>query len=362
MRILTLDIGAGTQDILIFDSSQPLENAIQLILPSPTQIVAGQIRQATASRQAVLLHGVTMGGNANHRAMKDHLAAGLDFYATPDAARTFNDDLEHVAGYGVKIVSDDEASNLKGVVRVEARDLDLEAIASALGAFGVDTRYDGVGVAVLDHGAAPPEVSDRIFRFQHLRRVVEKEDNLLAFAYLSHEIPAYLTRMKAVVKTYSLQAQLLLLDTGAAAALGSLEDREVARRPHRLLVNLGNSHALAFHMYGESILGLLEHHTGGVTRSSLERYLEKLSRGALGPNEIFDDGGHGSFVIGARRGRPFLSITGPRRLLMRGSRLAPYFAAPYGDMMLTGCFGLLRAFAHKMPEWREEIHEALRRG
>ena len=65
---------------------------------------------------------------------------------------------------------------------------------------------------------------------------------------------------------------------------------------------------------------------------------------------------------GRKPGHPFVSVTGPRRWLMRHSRLSPYFAAPYGDMMLTGCFGLLRAFAHKMPAWREEIEKALRRG
>ncbi|MBI4289158.1 MAG: DUF1786 domain-containing protein [Chloroflexi bacterium] len=362
MRILTNDIGAGTQDILLFDSSQPLENAIQLIMPSPTQITAARIHRATASQQSILLQGVTMGGGPCQRALKGHLDAGLAVYATPEAAQTFNDDVAFVASWGVNMVSEDEAKSLKDVVRIETKDVDLAAISGALRSFDVDTHFDAVGIAVLDHGNAPPGVSDRVFRFQHLRRVVEKEKDLLAFAYLSEEVPPYLTRMKAVVKTYDLDAQLLLLDTGAAAALGSLEDREVAKHPHRLLVNLGNSHTLAFHMDGNSILGLLEHHTGSLTRHRLEGYLEKLGRGVLEPDEIFNDGGHGSFFTRAKRGRPFISVTGPRRLLMRGSRLGPYFAAPYGDMMLTGCFGLLRAFAHKMPDWREEIDGTLRKG
>lgn len=362
MRLLAIDIGAGTQDILLFDSSQSVENAIQLILPAPTQIVASQIRQATVSRQSILLYGVTMGGNANNRALDEHMAAGLEVYATPDAARTFNDDLEQVASWGVKIVSEAEAQELKDVVRIETKDLDLEAIASALKPFGVELRYDGVAVAVLDHGAAPPGFSDRIFRFQHLRQVVEKENNLLAFAYLSNEIPEYLTRMQAVAKSYNGEGPLLLLDTGVAAALGCLEDREVAKHSHRLLVNMGNSHTLAFHMEGDSILGLMEHHTGALTRSRLETYLEKLIRGTLESEDVFQDWGHGSFIHRLKRGHPFLSVTGPRRQLMRRSHLKPYFATPHGDMMLTGCFGLLRAFAHKMTAWLEEIEGALRRG
>ena len=42
MRILAIDVGTGTQDILLFDSTQPIENALQLIMPSPTQIASTQ--------------------------------------------------------------------------------------------------------------------------------------------------------------------------------------------------------------------------------------------------------------------------------------------------------------------------------
>jgi hypothetical protein len=45
------------------------------------------------------------------------------------------------------------------------------------------------------------------------------------------------------------------------------------------------------------------------------------------------------------QGMPFLAVTGPRRALLRGSNLQSYEATPHGDMMLAGCYGLLRAFA-----------------
>ena len=41
------------------------------------------------------------------------------------------------------------------------------------------------------------------------------------------------------------------------------------------------------------------------------------------------------------------------------ARLQPYFAAPHGDMMLSGCFGMLRAFAHRFPQHAPEIEQAL---
>ncbi|MGE0542285.1 MAG: hypothetical protein AB7R89_19125, partial [Dehalococcoidia bacterium] len=37
----------------------------------------------------------------------------------------------------------------------------------------------------------------------------------------------------------------------------------------------------------------------------------------------------------------------------------PHFAAPHGDMMISGCFGLLDAFAEKYPDTKEAIERAL---
>ena len=47
LRILAIDVGAGTQDILLYDSSKSPENCFKMVLPSQTQIVGQRIRQAT---------------------------------------------------------------------------------------------------------------------------------------------------------------------------------------------------------------------------------------------------------------------------------------------------------------------------
>ena len=44
----------------------------------------------------------------------------------------------------------------------------------------------------------------------------------------------------------------------------------------------------------------------------------------------------------------FTVITGPRRSLARG--WPGVFAAPLGDMMLTGCFGLVTATRHLLQD------------
>ena len=44
---------------------------------------------------------------------------------------------------------------------------------------------------------------------------------------------------------------------------------------------------------------------------------------------------------------------------MRDSLHQPYFAVPLGDMMIAGCFGLLRAYADRFPEQAAEILASL---
>lgn len=167
--------------------------------------------------------------------------------------------------------------------------------------------------------------------------------------------------MLAVVRSYpsTMEAPLLLLDTAPAGALGSLGDPAVKAHRERLIVNLGNMHATAFLLKGDSIRGLFEHHTGLVDQPKLTRLLAKLIDSSLENREVFEDHGHGAHIFRPNKGAPFLAITGPQRGMLRDSPLDAHFAAPHGDMMLTGCFGLVRAFAGKVPEWREEIEKTL---
>ena len=362
MRILAVDVGTGTQDILLFDSTQPVENALQLIMPSPTQIAASRIRRATQQRRPVALSGVIAGGGPCHWALEDHLRAGLPAYATPEAARTFDDDLDAVQRMGVTLVSHDEVRSLEAD-RIELRDLDLAAVRAAFDAFDVDTRFDGLALGCLDHGAAPPGYSDRLFRFDHLRRVVEGRNDLRAFAYLPHQLPDYLTRARTLIAAADGDVPTVFLDTGPAAALGTLQDPLVGEHEEQLVLNLGNMHALAFHLRSTRIHSLYEHHTGEVTAQQLEEFTERLIAGTLPHEDVFNSKGHGVYYADRDGNRsPFIAVTGPQRSKLRGSRLHPYFAVPHGDMMVSGCFGLLWAFAEKHPQHRDEILSAIELG
>ncbi|HET8852431.1 MAG TPA: DUF1786 family protein, partial [Ktedonobacteraceae bacterium] len=232
------------------------------------------------------------------------------------------------------------------------------AIIHALQAFDVDPRVDALAIAAFDHGAAPPGYSDRRFRFDFIANTVQSRPVPSAFAYPAQQIPTSLTRLRAVADSTTRyiklsssdpQVPILLMDTGSAAALGALEDQLVRSQDDSLLCNIGNFHTLAFHLVQGRILGIFEHHTGEISQPQLEQMLVKLAHGTLTNDEVFTTSGHGALILYQPpfngNGFPFLAVTGPRRALLRGSTLHPYEATPHGDMMLAGCFGLLRALA-----------------
>jgi uncharacterized protein (DUF1786 family) len=367
MQILTVDVGTGTQDIFLYDSRLDLENGYKLILPSPTMIVRREIQQATLQREAILLTGVTMGGGPSHWAVEDHLKAGLPVFALPEAARSFNDDLDLVAESGVEIVSEDEAGRLpEGIKRIKLKDFDFPSIRIAFETFGVTLKdLSAIAVAVFDHGNAPPGYSDRQFRFDYLDARIRAENRLSAFAYLATQVPPIMTRLQAVVcSAPPLDIPLVVMDTAPAAVLGATLDPRVGSQKRVIVVNVGNFHTLAFRLGPGGIEGVFEHHTGLIDLARLEGLLLALADGSLKHGDVFDDNGHGALIyeerpLDLKKGEFGLAVSGPRRNLMRGSNLRPYFAVPFGDMMIAGCFGMLAAVADLVPELSESIRASL---
>ncbi len=371
MKILAIDIGTGTQDILLFDTETQVENCLQMVMPSPTTLVARQIRDATARGEDVLLTGTIMGGGPSSWAADDHLRAGHRVLATPSAAKSFNDDLAEVEKSGIKVVSDDEAVRLRDARRVEMRDVDLDALRRAFDAFGIDLRYDALAIAVFDHGNAPPGYSDRLFRFEFLAERLRQFNSPAAFAFMRDQIPPRLTRMQAVADSVGADLvvahpgqprglPLLVMDTAPAAVLGALEDDRVRVHRDALIANVGNFHTLAFRFSDGVITGVFEHHTGELKPTQLEHFIEQLAGGTLTHDAVFNSKGHGALLFN-HRAQPldFLAVVGPRRGLLLHSRYRPYFATPYGDMMLAGCYGLVRAYAALNPDAAPEINRAL---
>lgn len=360
MRILAIDVGTGTQDILLVDTESTIENALKLVMPSPTLTVGRRIREATRRRQSLLFHGPMMGGGPSAWALRDHVAAGLPAFATVDAARTLDDDLSRVEALGVGLVTEDEAAGLSVDVRIRSGDLMLDAVNAALQAFGVQPRYDVLAAAVFDHGDAPPGVSDRTFRFDYLRQTLQSGSGLLGFAHSRETVPAALTRLRAVAEAAPADVPLVVMDTGPAAVLGALEDQAVRSPGSQVVVNVGNFHTLAFRLSAGGVAGLFEHHTGEITTGYLELLVRRLADGSITNKEVFDSMGHGALVLQPSAPAPDLvAVLGPQRGLLHGSTLRAHRAVPHGDQMVAGCYGLLRGAASCLPWARAEIEQVL---
>lgn len=367
MKILAVDIGTGTQDVLLFDSRIDVENNYKMVLPSPTMITNRRLKAATKRGQGVVLTGVTMGGGPSNWAAEDHLKAGYPVYATPDAARTFNDDLDMIREMGIVLVSEEEAAALPDdILRLELLDFDLSALADAFARFDVSLdEVDVVAAAVFDHGAAPPGYSDRQFRFDYIADRVKVGQRLSDFAFLRDEIPPIMTRMQAVNQSAGeLDVPLILMDTAPAAVLGAMQDPLVAAQAQFLMTNIGNFHTIAFRINAEKIEGVFEHHTGFLNAKKLSGLLTKLGKVTLTHEEVFGDQGHGAFLLTDEAlssvEAPFdVAVTGPRWAMMKTAPMTAHFATPFGDMMLAGCYGLVKAVGDKLPDYRDEISAAL---
>lgn len=368
MKFLAVDVGTGTQDVLLWDARLSLENGYKLVLPSPTLMIRRKIQIAIKQKQDLVLTGVMMGGGPSGWAVEDALKAGCRVYATPQAARTLDDDLERVRELGVILLSEDEVARLpEGVARICMQDFDFDLLRRTFALYRIGLRdLAAVAVAVFDHGNAPVEESDRKFRFDYLKRRSLEKNRLSAFAYRSQDIPTDLTRMQAVAETAcGLPCPLVVMDSAPAAVLGATFDPHVADMPHKLIVNLGNMHTLAFRLGVEGIAGIVEHHTPMLDAGALEGLLRKFAAGTLGNDEVYGSHGHGAWLRDAPAfdlADPAAEVvlTGPRRSLLRDSKLRTYNAAPFGDMMLAGCYGLLATVADLLPEHTDTILAAMK--
>ena len=375
MKILTVDIGTGTQDIFLYDSNLDIENGFKLVLPSPTMMVHRRLKHMLPARTPVLLSGHQMGGGPSAWAIEEYARAGIPVYMTPSAATTLNDELDKVEALGIKVVSEDEAQGLPSAVyRLELKDFDFQLLTKTFKDYGVSLQdLEAIAVAVFDHGNAPPGVSDRQFRFDYLDERIRARNSLTAFAFLSNDIPRIMTRLQSVADSVGeLPCPLVVMDTAPAAVLGAGFDPVVATRKQKIICNVGNFHTLAFRLGEKGIEGVFEHHTGEIDLAKLETLIRKLADGSLKHQDVFDDMGHGALMY-AEEVFPFgkddfdVVVTGPRRSMFQtiqpsreALRLNPYFAVPFGDMMIAGCFGLLAATADVMPDLAEAIYGSLR--
>jgi uncharacterized protein (DUF1786 family) len=339
MKILAIDIGAGTQDILLFDPGKKTENCTSLVLPTPSKIFAERLK---AIRGNVYVHGGTIGGGSLIRAILHRIQKGYRVVMEESAAYSIRNDLDEVKSMGIEVgrkpVSDD-------FQELEIREVDLPLLKDFLFHFGEDFKLDVIAIAVQDHGVSPKEVSDRVFRFENMEAMLKKDNRPESFHFLENEIPNYYLRMRSAVNAVrrSSSFPLLLMDTAFSAILGCIDE---VIGPS-LIVNVGNGHTIAALLIEGKIEGLYEHHTHELTPKKLENDLKLFLRGELSSKKVFEENGHGAITLKPYAGEVSVIVTGPNRDLFKGTSFKFIYASPGGNTMMTGPMGLIRAAQYR---------------
>jgi uncharacterized protein (DUF1786 family) len=355
MKILAIDIGAGTKDILLYDSEKKnIENCIKLVLPSPTQTLAAKVREATRLGRDLFVKGETIGGGALTSALKEHVEKGLRVAITENAAYTIRNVLDEVKQLGIEVVKENESPEFAAET-LTLEELNLLQLQTFLdGSEETLTDVDVVAIAVQDHGVFPAGVSNRKFRIQKMRELLEDNPKPENLAFRENEIPSCFLRMKSAAQTSRRQlpnAKVLLMDTSPDALLGCLKDPLVEKMNPVIVVNVGNGHTMAAIVSNGGVAGMMEHHTRLLSSQKIERLLVDFANGNLTDDEVFKDNGHGLFYLSKPPGLSQIEkvvVTGPNRTVLSQFSVPAYFAAPAGDVMMTGPIGLVEAAKTKL--------------
>jgi uncharacterized protein (DUF1786 family) len=354
MKILALDIGAGTEDILLYDDrKKSIENCVKMVLPSPSQVFAAKVSEATRLYRDLFVKGDIIGGGAFAFALRNHVEKGLRVAMTESAAYTIRNDLDEVKELGIEITRESQLNNFNGET-LTTEEVNLTKLEAFLADFNETILdVDVVAVAVQDHGVFPKGTSNRRFRIQKMKELLKRNPRPESLAFREDEIPSCFLRMKSAVQASRKQlpkAKALVMDTSPAAILGCLKDPAVEEADPILAINVGNGHTMAAITRKGKIVGVMEHHTRLLNPQKIERLLVNFADGKLSDEEVFKDGGHGLFFLAEPPSFSKIeriATTGPNRNILAKTNLSVHFACPAGDVMMTGTMGLIEASKRK---------------
>ena len=343
-RFLMVDIGAGTMDVLYYDIDSGLH--YKAVVKSPVMYIAEKVLELEGD---LLITGCEMGGGAISAVLKRR-AQEAEVIMSVSSAATIHHDLNKVRAWGIKVIEDLEADDLRKnrkYSHLAIGDLDLERLKHIIKGFGVPFEFDVMGICAQDHGVAPTNVSHLDYRHNIFQASLDENPFPQTLLYKNGEIPSTFNRLVSIadsVKGFPV-SEAYVMDSGMAAILGSSMDLQARSKERVLLLDVATSHTLGAAIEGGEIAGFFEYHTHDITLERLESLLVELADGKLEHKQILKEGGHGVYM---RQAFGFQNVdvivaTGPKRSMVKNSRLPIVMGAPLGDNMMTGAVGLLEA-------------------
>ncbi len=347
-KFLMIDIGAGTMDILYYDTHADLH--YKAVVKSPVRTLAEKAGSLTGN---LLVLGDEMGGGPITQLLLKR-AKEAEVVMSISAAATLNHDLEKVKSWGIQLAEDDRLEDLcrsKNYTVITLGDLELGRLEQIVKSFGVPYAFDAVAICAQDHGVPPPGVSHLDFRHNLFQASLADDPYPHRLLFRSDGIPDAMNRLRSIAKNAAAlpAAEIYVMDSGMAAILGASMDSLALGKECFLVLDIATSHTVGAAMLGEELAGFFEYHTQDITLKRLETLLRDLADGKIYHRQILAEGGHGAFL---RRSVGFdvveaIIVTGPRRKLVEKSDLPFQYGAPWGDNMMTGTVGLLEALRRR---------------
>jgi uncharacterized protein (DUF1786 family) len=347
-KFLMIDVGAGTMDVLHYDTETGLH--YKAVVKSPVRYLA---EKAAAVSGKLLVLGNEMGGGPITQVLLERVKL-FEVIMSLSASSTLNHDPAKVKSWGIKVVEDDRADQMRhnpDYTVILLSDLEPPRIEQIVKSFGVPYDFDALAVCAQDHGVPPPGMSHLDFRHNMFKARLAEKPYPHTLLYQSDQVPASMNRLKSIAQSAEqLPAdEIYVMDSGMAAILGASLDSLCRRKERFLVLDIATSHTVGAAMSGEELAGFFEYHTQDITLEKLEDLLRDLADGKLSHRQILAEGGHGAFV---RKAVGFSAVetivaTGPKRKLLEGSQLPIQFGAPWGDNMMTGTVGLLEALRRR---------------
>ena len=348
MQYLIIDVGAGTMDILYYDSTLSIH--YKAVVKSPVLTIAEKLSGINGN---LLITGVEMGGGSMSDIVREK-AKRSEVIISRSASATINHNPERVLSLGAKVIEDEEAERLiksDKYTHVDISDLEYDRIKNIVEDFGVPFSFDVMGLCAQDHGVPEPGVSHLDYRHNIFKERLDKNPFPYEMLYEESEIPNTFNRLKSIAmraKRFP-AGEVYVMDSGMAAILGGTLDPVAAKRDNIIILDIATSHTVGAAFEKGELAGFFEYHTKDITRDVLERFFIDLADGRLDHAEVLRQGGHGAYTrksFGFENLELILS-TGPKRALANGSKLDIVPGAPLGDNMMTGTAGVLEAIRRK---------------
>ena len=348
MKFLILDIGAGTMDVLYYDTE--LMTHYKAVVASPVITLAEKLKSLAGD---IIITGLEMGGGSFAGILKEK-AKDNRVIISRSASATVNHDIEKVRSTGAVVVEDEEAEDLKVSGKYscfDLSDIEVERIKNIVGAMGVDFSFDAAGICAQDHGVSPGGVSHLDFRHNIFKEKLDSRPFPHEMVYECSEIPGVFNRLKSIGQRAGLlpAEEIYVMDSGMAAILGGTLDPVAAKKDKIIVLDIATSHTVGAAFEKGELAGFFEYHTKDITREILEKFLVDLADGKLDHAEVLEQGGHGAYIRNffGFENLDLIISTGPKRAMANGLKYGFVPGAPLGDNMMTGTAGMLEAIRRK---------------